>query len=142
VTRRGARLADLPPEMVRQVRAKYTAARQRAKPLAPKFDWSDHLAEQLRSRGFHVEREYQFHSVRKWRVDLYIPSVWLAVEVEGFGKGGRAGRHQRADGFAEDCEKYAELAIKGIRLIRATTRQVKNGKALAWVLRMYGPQGE
>ena len=83
-------------------------------------------------------REYRFHAERRWRLDLAFPERKLAVEVEGFAAGGTAGRHQRAAGFAADCEKYSELAIAGWRLIRVTGKQVKSGAALAWIERALG----
>lgn len=129
-------LADLPPAIVSQLRAKFRADRPAAKPVTvPTVDWSDYLAEQLRARGVAVQREFQFHPTRKWRVDVALPAHHIAIEVEGLGKGGKAGRHQRADGFAEDCVKYAELVLAGWRLFRVTTRQVRNDHALQWVLR-------
>jgi very-short-patch-repair endonuclease len=83
-------------------------------------------------------REYRFHKTRRWRVDCAHVSSKLAVEVEGFAAGGTSGRHQRAGGFTADCEKYAELAIAGWRLIRVTGNQVKNGQALQWIERALG----
>jgi hypothetical protein len=99
-------------------------------------DGADMLTFQLTavgSKGW--EREYVFHPTRKWRLDVAFPAEQLGVEVEGFAAGGKAGRHQRVGGFNADCEKYAELAILGWRLIRCTTRQVKSGEALQWIER-------
>jgi very-short-patch-repair endonuclease len=96
----------------------------------------DLLEAQLRAlaiSGF--VREYRFHPVRKWRFDFANPERRLAVEIEGFGAGGTAGRHQRFSGFSKDAEKYAEAAIAGWRLIRCTTQQVRNGTALRWIER-------
>lgn len=84
-------------------------------------------------RGF--ELEVRFHPTRKWRIDLAHVERKLAVEIEGFGKRGTPGRHQMAKGFTEDCEKYAELAIAGWRLIRCTGRQVRQGVAAEWIQR-------
>jgi very-short-patch-repair endonuclease len=80
-------------------------------------------------------REYKFHPTRKWRLDLAHAGHRLAVEVEGFAAHGAAGRHQRVAGFTADCEKYAELAIAGWRLIRVTSKHVKDGQALQWIER-------
>jgi very-short-patch-repair endonuclease len=80
-------------------------------------------------------REHRFHPVRKWRFDFAHLGHKLAVEIEGFAPGGKAGRHQRIGGFTADAEKYAEAAILGWRLIRVTTRQVRSGEALKWIER-------
>lgn len=98
-------------------------------------DGADLLAFQLTAIGLSGEREFKFHPTRKWRLDVAFPAKLLGVEVEGFAMGGEAGRHQRIKGFTSDCEKYAELAIAGWRLIRCTTSQVKSGLALRWIER-------
>ena len=96
-------------------------------------DGADTLDWQLRAVGITLEREYRFHPKRLWRLDLADVGARLAVEVEGGVFAG--GRHTRGKGFTADCEKYAELAILGWRLIRATTKQVRNGVALGWIER-------
>lgn len=100
------------------------------------IDHAETLALQLSAYGIDGwVREHMFHGERRWRIDVAFIERKLAIEVEGFAARGTAGRHQRADGFAADAEKYAELAIAGWRLIRCTSRQVKSGKALAWIER-------
>lgn len=100
------------------------------------IDAEDLLEFQLRAMGLHgFVREYRFHPTRKWRFDFADPERKLAVEIEGFGYGGTAGRHQRIGGFTKDAEKYAEAAIAGWRLIRCTTAQVRNGTAANWIAR-------
>lgn len=78
-------------------------------------------------------REYAFSKPRRWRFDFAWPDMKVALEVEGGTWTG--GRHTRGTGYAKDCEKYAEAAIQGWIVIRATTEQVRNGQALAWVTR-------
>ena len=106
----------------------------------PRVDYSEMLWVQLNMAQPALEkcREYKFHPVRLWRLDLAFEREKLAVEIEGFGPGGTAGRHQRMAGFTADCEKYAELAIAGWRLIRVTTAQVRSGQALTWIERALG----
>ena len=83
------------------------------------------------------EREWKFHSTRKWRLDYFwedrwawpdegIDKVWIhpvAVEIEG----GIyiSGRHTRGSGFEKDCEKYNEVALQGIVLLRFTGKMLK-----------------
>lgn len=84
-------------------------------------------------------REFRFHHKRRWRFDLawtFQPDrqVYLvAVEIDGgaFLPGGS--RHTRGAGYREDCEKLAEAACLGWRVIRILPEHVTNGKAIAWL---------
>lgn len=78
-------------------------------------------------------REHRFHPTRRWRFDFAWPDEKVALEVEG-GTYVR-GRHSRAAGFAQDCEKLNEAQILGWVVIRADRYQVKSGEARRWVLR-------
>ena len=62
--------------------------------------------------------EYRFHPVRRWRIDVAIPSLSIAIELEG----GiwTNGRHTRGKGFLGDVEKYNNLSIFKWRLLRYT----------------------
>lgn len=71
-----------------------------------------------RELGVEVLLEHQFHPKRKWRFDLAIPSVKLAVEIEGAVYSN--GRHTRGSGFLKDIEKYNTAAIMGWTLLRFT----------------------
>lgn len=77
------------------------------------------------------EREYRFHSSRKWRLDYAWPAEKVAVEVEGGVWTG--GRHTRGAGFLKDCEKYNQAAAMGWRVFRFTPRQVESGEAAAFM---------
>jgi very-short-patch-repair endonuclease len=83
-----------------------------------------------------VELEWRFHDTRKWRFDLALPEHKIALEVEG----GTwiSGRHNRPVGYAKDMEKYNEAALLGWRVLRCTWKEVKNGEALALMLRALG----
>ncbi len=73
-------------------------------------------------------REHRFHANRKWRMDFAWPDLMVALEVEGVTYQG--GRHQRVDGFTQDCIKYNQATLRGWRLIRATGRMITSGAAL------------
>ena len=75
--------------------------------------------------------EHRFHPERRWRFDLAWPDLLLAVEIEGGTWLPWGGRHNRAAGFAADCEKYNAAALLGWRVLRFTTEMVSNGAALA-----------
>lgn len=76
-------------------------------------------------------REHRFHVKRKWRMDLAWPGLLIGVEVDG-GIHIR-GRHTRPLGYRKDCEKFAEAALLGWRLIRVVPEQITDGSALRWV---------
>jgi len=86
--------------------------------------------------------EYRFHPLRRWRFDLAWPQHRVAVEIDGFGRRGTPGRHQRPRGYTDDCEKLAEAACLDWRVIRVTPRQVRSGAALGWVERLLRPTEE
>lgn len=85
------------------------------------------------------EREYKFHPSRKWRFDFAWPAVYVAAEVEG----GLwiKGRHNRAEGFRKDCEKYNEAVLHGWRVLRFTPEMVESGEAVNVIERMLKEEG-
>ncbi len=83
------------------------------------------------------EREYRFHSTRRWRFDFAWPDVKLAVEVEG-GTWAQ-GRHTRGPGFEGDCEKMNEATLMGWRVLRVTASMVNDGTALKFIERALVP---
>ena len=79
------------------------------------------------------EREYKFHAVRGWRFDLCWASFRVAVEVEG--GTWKNGRHNRGQGYEDDCVKYNEAALAGWTLLRFTTSQITRGEAVEYIKR-------
>jgi hypothetical protein len=79
------------------------------------------------------DTEVVFADGRKWRLDYGWKAQRVAVEQEGGVWTG--GRHTRGVGFEKDCEKYAEAALLGWVVFRASPRQMTNGTALSWVKR-------
>lgn len=79
--------------------------------------------------GLKVEKEYQFHSQRKWRFDYCIPELKIAIEVEG--GAWTQGRHTRGAGFIADMEKYNTAVVMGWRLLRVTPDQLYTTLTLA-----------
>ena len=80
------------------------------------------------------EREYRFMPPRRWRFDFAWPAgKRLAVEVDG--ATWINGRHTRGKGYEKDCEKFAEAAILGWRVIRVTPAMVKDGRAIDYITR-------
>jgi very-short-patch-repair endonuclease len=84
------------------------------------------------------ETEVRFHPVRKWRADYLWRQERLICEVDGgvFVQG----RHSRGAGIEKDVEKFAEAMALGYRVLRVTTRHVKNGQAVTWIERILKEQ--
>lgn len=70
--------------------------------------------------GAEVVAEHRFHDTRKWRFDYAVPSLRIALEVEGGVWTG--GRHTSAMGFLGDMEKYNEAALNGWVVLRCTPK--------------------
>ncbi|MBE0696648.1 MAG: hypothetical protein IH586_06965 [Anaerolineaceae bacterium] len=73
------------------------------------------------------EREFLFHSKRKWRFDFAWPDLLIAVEVEGGIWSG--GRHVRGEGYEADCEKYNTAQMEGWMVLRFTPGMLKRSSA-------------
>jgi len=90
------------------------------------------------------EAEYKFHPERKWRIDyIFKQFTWgkhllskyaVALEVEG-GTWGKKSRHTTGTGFIADMEKYNEIAIAGIRLIRVIPKDLFSAKTITLIKR-------
>lgn len=64
----------------------------------------------------------------------------MAVEIDGGVWSG--GRHVRGGGYIADCEKLAEAAILGWRVLRVPTQWVTSGAALRLIKRALGRNDE
>ena len=78
-----------------------------------------------------MKLEHRFHEKRKWRFDLALPDLMIALEIEGgmYAKGG--GAHQRVKRFKGDMEKYNAATALGWRVFRVGWEHVLNKQALA-----------
>ena len=86
-------------------------------------DYAAQLILMLQAVGLpEPEREYRFHSRRRWRLDLAYPALRIGIEIEG-GTWAR-GRHTRGQGYADDCEKYNAAVLLGWRVLRYTPAQL------------------
>ena len=72
--------------------------------------------------GPELEREYRFDPERRWRADFAHPESRTLIEIEGGTWG--YGRHNRAQGYAADCEKYNAAQLAGWTVFRLTTEMV------------------
>ncbi len=99
--------------------------------------------------GYKLEMEYVFTKVKPWKLDFAIPSLFIAIEVEGGvrlkttfvdKKTGRlrthiGGRHNSPEGFLKDMVKYNELASDGWTLVRTTPEDLFSDKTLEIILK-------
>ena len=69
--------------------------------------------------GMEVVPEYRFHPVRMWRFDYAIPSLKIAIEVDGAVWTG--GRHTDPAGYIGDMTKLNTAASMGWLVLRFTT---------------------
>jgi len=60
--------------------------------------------------------EHRFHPKRRWRFDVAIPEMMVAIEIEGGVFTG--GRHTRGKGYTRDCEKYNAATVLGWNVLR------------------------
>lgn len=102
-------------------------------------DYARWLERDLKAMKVPHEKEFRFHSVRKWRADFKLLSD-LLVEVDG---GGRMAAISRKTGKPiavgrhssdADYEKLNAAAAAGYRVLRFTTRQVRNGQAIKTII--------
>jgi very-short-patch-repair endonuclease len=70
-----------------------------------------------------VDDEFKFHPKRRWRFDFHIPSLKIAIEIEG-GIWMKSGRHTSGSGYTKDMEKYNNAALMGYIVLRFTPSQI------------------
>lgn len=82
--------------------------------------------------------------LKDWRFDFVIPSIDLAVEVEGITSYGtnkngtmKLGRHQTGKGMEEDLLKYDAAMKLGWKVYRCSPKMIKSGKALETIKFLY-----
>ena len=74
--------------------------------------------------GPELEREFRFHSERKWRADFAHVASRTLIEIEGGIYVAGGGRHNRSAGFIADAEKYLEAFLAGWSVVRLTSAQI------------------
>tara|TARA_R110002020_G_C16186321_1_gene765206 strand:- start:608 stop:976 length:369 start_codon:yes stop_codon:yes gene_type:complete len=105
--------------------------------MASVSEVEEQMLVQIRNSGLPEPiREHKFHPTRRWRLDFFwlcpISGYDLALEVEG-GTWMARSRHTSGKGFENDIEKYNEALMHNVLVLRATTKHVKDGRAIEWV---------
>ena len=108
--------------------------------------FSDLLAKQIVEEGLPVPlRDFRFHEVRKWELDVAWPDSFLVVEVQGgvWSKPGAKrcphcgqlprGAHGTGRGIERDIDKMNAAQLTGWDVLLVTPKMVLQGKGLALV---------
>ena len=77
--------------------------------------------------GVECVREHRFHPDRLWRFDYAIPSLRIAIEIDG--GVWINGRHNRASGYLGDMEKFNAAATLGWVVLKFTPQEQYTRKA-------------
>lgn len=89
------------------------------------------VVEYYQEHGIAIVPEYRFLPDRQFRFDFAIPSLKIAVEVEGGVWTG--GRHTRGKGFIRDMEKYNLAALRGWMVLRTVPADITMSNTLEMV---------
>lgn len=101
----------------------------------------DLLAFQLRACKLKFEREFRFHTTRRWRFDFAWPEKLIACEIDG-GSWKPHGGHSTGAGFQNDRDKDDAALRLGWRVYRCTPAMVKRGQALETIIQLLGARHE
>lgn len=78
-----------------------------------------------------LNRQHKFHEARKWTFDFAHMATRTAIEIEG----GTwvNGRHNRGQGYSNDCEKYNAATALGWKVFRLTSDMI-NAKNITAII--------
>ncbi len=94
--------------------------------------WENYFGLQIEENKLPIPtKEYKFLTNRRFRFDYAWVTEKFAVEVDGGVFAG--GRHTSGKGYTMDCEKMNLALLEGWKVMRVTTGQVSNGKAIEWL---------
>lgn len=78
----------------------------------------------LTNSGLKFVTELKFCDTRRFKFDVAIPNLKIAVEFEGIIS--EKSRHTTITGYSKDCEKYNLAVSLGWKVYRYTTLNYKN----------------
>lgn len=109
-------------ELQREKAGKPAPATKKKAKKDPPPDYPGLIQGALRLLGVESVKEFYFLPDRRYRFDLAIPELKIAIEYEGIHMDNKEkSRHTVASGYAEDCRKYNLAVFEGWRLLRYTT---------------------
>lgn len=82
------------------------------------------IKKQLDKNHIGYVTELQFAKPRKFRFDIALPALKVAIEYEGLGY--KKTGHTTSEGFTKNCEKYNMAVSMGWRLYRYTFKNYKD----------------
>lgn len=107
---------------------------------AEQMKWEDTLAFQLRVSGFDgvfVRNYRKAIPGRNLELDLADLKNKVGIEVQGGTWGKSRSGHSTGAGIRRDCEKANLMQLNGWRVLSFTTDQIRDQKALEFVLLFY-----
>jgi len=78
----------------------------------------------LKYRNIPFTTEFKFSVKRKFKFDIAIPELRIAIEYEGLISS--KSRHTNVTGYTGDCEKYNLAQLEGWKVLRYTILNFKN----------------
>jgi len=114
-----AKVQSMTNETVQQ---KEPDVKKRSKKVTEQNNYVSAISQALNILGVHHVLEYQFLKDRRFRFDLAIPEIQLAIEFEGGIFSG--GRHTQGVGYSNDCKKYNLAVRHGWTLLRYSSADV------------------
>jgi very-short-patch-repair endonuclease len=106
--------------------------------------WEDDFAFHVQAHRLPpITRKFQFARSlgRKWEADFAYPDRQLLIEVDGgiWRKGG--GAHSHPMQILRDMSKGNDAAYLGYHVLRFTSDEVRNGSAVAFLIRVLSSRG-
>ncbi len=78
----------------------------------------DFMCEVLKACNIEYAKEFKFDTVRRFRFDIAIPNIKVAIEYEGINS--EKSGHTTIQGYTKDCEKYNLAQTLGWKVLRYT----------------------
>lgn len=112
----------------------------------PEAELELQLRAMLPTHGWCYQEQYPWNPHRQFAADV---AIWpcpedarmgnlpLLVEIDG-AKKGAPGAHQRVDGIDYDCRRQADALVLGYRVLRVSSRMVRDGTALQYIEQLMG----
>lgn len=123
MAKKGFKIEDFPPQYQAQISGKIdkgiqTHGSKVEKPPKKPHKGLLHIKSVMQSLNIPYIEELKFCKTRRFRFDVAIPIINIAIEFEGIMAG--KSRHTTVTGYTKDCEKYNLAICEGWRVLRYT----------------------